>query len=119
MTDKNQTLNAFLADVKPTQIIWALQDKSSEDWVVLDSINFEETDVMPIWSTAELAQKQCSEEWQDYIPAEITLTDWLEFWIEDLNEDGVIIGINWQSEGECLEMELADFSQSLAEIESL
>jgi hypothetical protein len=119
MNDNNSTLKKFLAQVKPTQTLWALQDKASEDWVVLDSIAYENTDVMPLWSSTELAQSHCIDEWENYIPCEISLSDWLEFWIEDLSEDGVIIGVNWQGDDEYLEMELADFTQALATIESL
>jgi len=123
MSDNNSkptTLVSFLAEVKPTQTLWALQDKASEDWVVLDSPNFENTDVMPLWSSAELAQLHCIDEWSDYTPSAITLADWLEFWLEDLNEDNVIVGINWQDDDEtCLEMELSEFTQALAEVESL
>lgn len=119
MSEHTQTLASFLAEVKPNQAFWALQDKASGDWVVLDSINFENTDVMPLWSNNELAQLHCIDEWQDYSPAQITLAEWLEFWLEDLSEDGVMIGVNWQEEADCLEMELGDFSQALAEIEAL
>jgi len=118
-------LNIFLSDVKSTQSFWALQEKSGEDWVVLDSINFENTEVMPLWSNEGLAQKHCIDEWQEYVPTKITLRDWLEFWLEDLSEDNVIVGINWQEEStsadenEYLELDLAEFSQSLAEIETL
>lgn len=119
MNDTNSILLTFLEQVKPTQTFWALQDQESEDWVVLDSINFENTDVMPLWSSAELAQQHCIEEWENYKAIAITLGDWLEFWIEDLNEDGVIVGVDWQEDGECLEVELAEFSQGLASIESL
>ncbi|SFC62167.1 DUF2750 domain-containing protein [Pseudoalteromonas denitrificans] len=119
MKDDNQILTAFLAELKPTQTLWALQDKASEDWVVLDSINFENTDVMPVWSNNELAQQHCVDEWKSYVPAEIPVADWLEFWAEDLNEDGVIIGVNWQEEGECLEVDLSAFTQGIASIEAL
>lgn len=118
MTDKNTVLSQFLSDVKPSQELWALQDSASEDWVVLDSPNFENTEVMPLWSTEKLAKEHCVEEWSDYAPAKISLAEWLEFWVEDLNEDGVIIGINWSGDDECTELELADFTQALAEIES-
>ena len=122
---KSTILSTFLAAVKNTQSFWALQEKSSEDWVVLDSINFENTEVMPLWSSQDLAQKHCIDEWQQYVPVKISLSDWLEFWLEDLSEDGVIIGINWQEESshaednEYLELELSEFSQSLAEVEIL
>lgn len=119
MNDNNSTLKDFLAQVKPTQMLWALQDKASEDWVVLDSIAFENSDVMPLWSSAELAQQHCIDEWADYSPCEISLSDWLEFWLEDLSQDGVLIGVNWQGDDGYLEMELAEFTQALAEVESL
>ncbi|MBA6263147.1 DUF2750 domain-containing protein [Colwellia sp. Bg11-12] len=118
-------LSTFLADVKTAQSFWALQEKSGEDWVVLDSINFENTDVMPLWSSQALAQIHCIDEWQEYVPTKITLSDWLEFWLEDLGEDGVIVGINWLEESnqaednEYVELDLAEFSQALAEIEAL
>ena len=119
MKDNEQNMKDFLAQVKPTQMLWALQDKASEDWVVLDSVNYQETEVMPVWSGSELAEQHCCEEWKEYVPCAITLADWLEFWVTDLNDDGVIIGINWPTQGDCLEMELAEFTQSVAQIEAL
>jgi hypothetical protein len=119
MNDKTQVLESFLIDIKATQLLWALQDKCSNDWVVLDSPTFENTDVMPVWSSKSFAQLHCVDEWQDYQPCQISLADWFEFWLEDLNEDGVIIGINWQGDDDCVELELSEFSQSLASVESL
>ena len=115
----NSQLADFLNQVKTSQTLWALQDKASEGWVVLDSINFENAEVMPLWSSAELAQQHCIEEWADYLPAAISVADWLEFWLEDLAEDNVMIGVNWLTEDEYVELELTDFSQAIAEIESL
>lgn len=111
--------NDFFKYVKETQVLWALQDKASEDWVVLDSINFENTEVMPIWSSEENAKTHCIDEWADYTPAQINVAEWMEYWVEDLIEDGIIIGIDWQGDEQCLEIELAEFTQSLAEVESL
>lgn len=107
----------FLVQVKASQTLWALQERSSEGWVVLDSINFEDTDVMPLWSSAELAQKHCIDEWQDYTPVAISVADWLEFWVEDLASDNVMVGVNWQDD-DYLELELGEFSQQLASIEA-
>ncbi|MEH6452431.1 MAG: DUF2750 domain-containing protein [Psychromonas sp.] len=119
MTTTNQILTSFIADVKPTQSFWALQDKESEDWVVLDSVNFDETEVMPLWSTPELALVHCTEEWSEYVPAEITLVDWLEFWVKDLVEDDVIIGLNWTGDDADIEVDLQEFTEALVEIEAL
>lgn len=118
MTTDNLLINEFLKSVKKTQMLWALQDTQSEGWVILDSINFEETDVMPLWSSAELAKSHCVDEWKGYTPVTISVADWLEFWVEDLAEDNVMIGVNWQGEEEYIELELAEFSQFVAEIET-
>jgi hypothetical protein len=118
MTDTNIDSADFMAQIKHTQELWALQDKTSDGWVILDSINFEDTDVMPLWSNAQLAKDHCIDEWQDYVPKAITVSDWLEFWVEDLAQDNVVIGIEWREGGEYLEVELADFSQMLAEVET-
>ena len=48
MTDKHADSADFMAQVKETQEVWALQDKSSEGWVIVDSVNYENTDVMPL-----------------------------------------------------------------------
>ncbi len=119
MNNNTEILDSFLCEVKNTQFLWALQDKSSQDWVVLDSPTFEDTEALPLWSNESLAQLHCIDEWQDYQPCQISLADWFEFWLEDLNEDGVIVGINWQGDDDCLELELSEFSQSLASIETL
>jgi hypothetical protein len=119
MENNKQALAAFLADVKPTQQLWALQDKKSEEWVVLDSLTYEDTDVMPLWSSEEGAAQHCTEEWADYMPSAISLADWLEFWIEDLVADGVVIGINWCGEEDDLEIDLAEFTHALVDIEAL
>jgi hypothetical protein len=119
MTDKDQILASFIADVTPTQSFWALQDKESEDWVVLDSVIFDETEVMPLWSTPEFALVHCTEEWSDYVPAEITLSDWLEFWVKDLIEDDAVLGINWIGEEGDVEVDLLEFTEALVNIEAL
>ena len=118
MTDTNTHLSNFIAQVKPSQTIWALQDKASEGWVILDSINFENTDVMPLWSSVDLAKSHCIDEWQDYEPMSISVAEWLEFWVEDLANDNVMIGIDWQDDDENIEVELAEFSQTLATVEA-
>lgn len=114
-----QQLSTFLESVKPTQTLWALQDKKSEDWVVLDSLQFEETDVMPIWSSQDLAQVHCIEEWENYTATAISLADWFEFWVDELLADNVVIGINWGDEAGDVEIDLAELTQSLTEIEAL
>lgn len=117
MTDQQNTIKTFMADVKASQTLWVLQEPDEDNYVVLDSINFENTDVMPLWSSSELAKKHCVDEWVNYQPTAISMAEWMEFWIEDLNEDGIIIGLNWPEDGDCAEVELSEFTQLLSEVE--
>jgi len=56
MTQIIDAQTQFISHVEQSQTFYGLQDPSSQEWVVLDSINFENKDVMPLWSTIELAQ---------------------------------------------------------------
>ena len=121
MSDTNQReiLAEFLSQAKTSQSLWALQDKDSEDWVVLDSPNFENAEVMPVWSSKALADVHCIQEWQDFVPSEISLADWLDYWVEDLQDDDVVVGVNWAEEGDIVELEVADFSQAVSSIQAV
>jgi hypothetical protein len=46
------------------------------------------------------------------------LEELLEFWIEDLNEDGVLIGIDWRAEQECPEVEPVELAKFLVDVEA-
>jgi hypothetical protein len=118
MTNTNAHLSNFITQAKLSQTVWALQDKASEGWVILDSSNFEDTDVMPLWSSVDLAKSHCVDEWQNYEVTSISVAEWLEFWVEDLAKDNVMIGVDWQDDDDNIEVELAEFSQALASIET-
>lgn len=109
----------FFAEVKATQMLWALYDSKGDGWVVADSTNYEDAESMPLWSTESGAQKCCVDEWADYTPRQISVSDWLEHWFEELKDDGLLIGLDWQDDGECEELEVADFTQEIADLEKL
>lgn len=115
----SETVKEFLKEVQATQMIWALNEKESDGWVIVDSMKFEDTDTILLWSTESQAQAACTEEWANYVPTQISVADWLEFWFEDLNEDGVIAGIDWQGGDELEEVDLGEFTQAIADIEKL
>ena len=117
MTDNSPVLASFIDNVKEQQAVWGLQDETGEGWVVCDSSEYEETDVMPLWSSEAKAKVHCTEEWQDYQPAPIPLEELLEYWIQDLHDDGVLVGIDWVAEQECLELDPITLAKSLVDIE--
>jgi hypothetical protein len=117
MTQISSAQTQFISQVEQSQTFYGLQDPASQEWVILDSINFENKDAMPLWSTIELAQSQATDEWKEFTVTAITLADWLEFWVEDLSQDDVLVGIDWADESNCEELSLDVFTQALIAVE--
>jgi len=43
----------------------------------------------------------------------------LDYWVEDLQDDDVVVGVNWAEEGDIVELEVADFSQAVSSIQAV
>ncbi|KTF19307.1 DUF2750 domain-containing protein [Pseudoalteromonas sp. 10-33] len=110
---ESQLVN-FVEKVRVSEVIWAL---GAEDngFVVCDSNQFVDTDVLLLWESEEAAKAQCKEEWKDYSPVEISLDEFLDAWVEDLNEDDALVGINWNDDQVCVEIEPTGLARALSE----
>ncbi|CAM4039403.1 MULTISPECIES: DUF2750 domain-containing protein [Pseudoalteromonas] len=107
-------LVTFVEQVRKNDQIWAL---GAEDGgvVVCESNQFEETDVLLIWDSEQKAQAQCKDEWQDYSPVAIALDEFLDEWVEDLNEDQALFGLNWNDDNVCVEIEPVGLARALVD----
>ena len=114
-TDLNANYDLLLTQARETGVLWSLQ--FGEDWVVCDSNEFAETDVLPLWSSEEAARTHCVEEWADYTPVAIDLETFFEEWVNDLGEDGVLIGTNWNDDLDGLEVDPLELAKDLAEVD--
>lgn len=115
-----QQLQVFVDNSKASQTIWALQDPQTDDWVVCDSVEYSDTDVMPLWSNEAGANAYCTQEWQGYKAVAITVDDYLEHWVSDLNYDGVLVGLDWQVEQDfSVESDPIEVAKAFADYESL
>ncbi len=103
----------FLSAIKESGQVWSL--KSEEGWVVCDSEEFEDTDVIPFWSAREYAAVQCTEEWAGYTAVEIGLDEFVDQWLHEMEEDGVLVGPNWNANMEGLEIEPVDLARAVLE----
>ncbi|WP_017443872.1 DUF2750 domain-containing protein [Gayadomonas joobiniege] len=116
MTDKIAAMQAFAEQVRSSQTLWGLTaDPAEEDWVVVDSQSYEDTEVLLVWHSQEAAAATCTEEWSNYKPSAIPLAEYFDFWLEELGQDGVMIGLNWQDNGENIEVEMVELARVLAE----
>ena len=76
---------------------------------------FSDTDVLLLWGTEDAAKAQCKDEWQDYTPVEIGLDEFLDEWVEDLNEDDALVGLNWNDDQVCVEIEPVGLAKALCD----
>ncbi|MCG9787047.1 DUF2750 domain-containing protein [Vibrio barjaei] len=102
-SDIEQNLNLFIEETTKNQLVWGLRNE--DGWLACDSTEFENTEVMPFWSSEEDAKTHNVEEWADFEVLHIPLDIFVEDWLLTLDEDGVLIGTNWNSQLDGKEME--------------
>ncbi|WP_298442766.1 DUF2750 domain-containing protein [uncultured Ferrimonas sp.] len=116
MSDVETNLADFIKAVTESGHIWVLSADS--EYVVVDSIEFEATDVMPLFSTEAAAKALCIDDWADYSVASISIDDFFEEWLPSLDEDGVRVGLDWNSDLTGGEMDPFTLAKALADSES-
>ncbi|USD35680.1 MULTISPECIES: DUF2750 domain-containing protein [Ferrimonas] len=113
MNTVSDTVKRFVDATFEGRGFWGLT--KGEEWVICDSAQFENADVLPLWSSESAAREHCVDEWEEYDVAMIPLEDFFEIWLNELNQDGVLIGCDWQLslDGEEIDaMELAKLYQA-------
>ncbi|RXJ71854.1 hypothetical protein CS022_14905 [Veronia nyctiphanis] len=101
--DIQANLLLFVEETQKSRVVWSLENE--EGWLACDSTEFENSEVMPFWSSKEDAAFHNVEEWADFEVKEIPLDVFIEDWLITLDEDGVLVGINWNKNLEGKELE--------------
>ncbi|ASK79801.1 hypothetical protein CF386_12220 [Paraphotobacterium marinum] len=106
-TDLDRNLDLFVQETSETKLVWGLCSPE-EEWLIIDSIQYENAEVMPFWSSEKMALEHCVEEWSDFSPQSIPLDMFLQDWMVTFTEDETLVGLNWNLnlEGEELEPEM-------------
>ncbi|MRX72813.1 DUF2750 domain-containing protein [Bacillus lacus] len=103
----------FIKRVTESKLVWGL--KSEDGWCVCESNEYEETEVMLFWSDEAYARQCAIEEWSHYKPASISLQEFMDSWLYGMNQDGVLVGVNWNAKLIGLEVESYDLFKELEE----
>jgi hypothetical protein len=88
----------FIKKICDTEIVWCLENK---DGLATSSSNeFEDDNGEPVllvcfWSEKAQAKSCVKDDWHDYKPVEISLSDFIEYWCVNLSNDGYLIGSNF------------------------
>lgn len=106
-------LDRFIVEAIATGCVWGLE--GPEGWALCPSEKYKETEVIPFWSQPEFAQELCDGEWSAYKPVALSLDEFLEEWLPGMHEDVFLVGVNWDSDLEGVELEPLDL---IEEIES-
>ncbi|MBW3138948.1 DUF2750 domain-containing protein [Ferrimonas balearica] len=108
-------IRAFIDAVTESGQIWALS--AGDDWVVVDSAEFEETDALPLFSSEAGAKAICQDEWAEYVPTAIPVAEFFDTWLESLSEDQVVVGIDWDPSLEGVEIDPFELAKLMADKE--
>ena len=86
----------FIERVKKSSEVWGL--KNSDGWCVSHSNNHDDVEVMLFCSDRAYAQQCAKEEWVNYTPTPIDLTEFVTRWLSGLAKDGLLVGTNWNAQ---------------------
>ena len=113
--DFSENIDRFIVESMENGCVWGLQGE--DGWALCASEDYDDMDVMPLWSQEAFAQFHCRDEWAAYTPVAIELEEFLEDWLPGMHDDVLLVGVNWNDELEGEEMEpldlLEEFEQEL------
>ena len=109
--DLKANYQRFIEHLQESGPVWGLHSEGG--WVVVESAEFEDSEVMPFWSEEAYAQSHCVGEWQDYKPVAIETEEFVSDWLPGLDEDGTLVGPNWNADLEGLEIEPIEIAKEI------
>ncbi|MDT8398792.1 MAG: DUF2750 domain-containing protein [Pseudomonadales bacterium] len=110
-SDSSPGLDNFVQQILQHHEVWGLQ--GDDGWAVCPSVEFEDTEVFPFFSSEAAARLLCTGEWQSYTPASISLEEFLEDWLPGMHEDNAMAGLDWSAELDGDEFEPATIAFAL------
>ncbi len=112
--EEQEALSAFASELASKAEVWGLMGDTG--WALCPSIEFEETEVLPFFSSKEAAYLLCSGEWEIYHPEAIPLESFLDEWLPGMHEDNAMVGLNWNTDLEGVEVEPSDLAMAIAAV---
>lgn len=111
--DSNERYGHFVSSVCELGELWFLED-AEEDILILqadDNIGY-----IPVWHHPQYAAEFAKQAYSDYSPLKVSLSHFMNAWLNILNEDGIRIGILPNLEANVWMMEPLDLKTELIEI---
>ncbi|TCJ18767.1 DUF2750 domain-containing protein [Flaviaesturariibacter flavus] len=107
----DEQYNQFIEQVIANRSVWAL--RSAEGYAVSPSNDYDDAEVIPFWSDAATAESLANDEWSDYKAEQIALGEFLETWMLGMQQEGMLVGTNWDASLEGTELEPLELAYAL------
>lgn len=119
MSDNNTLklkLNTFVKAICKSKIVYGLE--SEDGFAVLDSMDYDDENGEPVevicfWSDEALAAASAKEAWANYQVVEIPLAEFMENWCIEMNNDGLLAGIDFNEDLTGSEVEPLELAMEL------
>jgi hypothetical protein len=97
MTQSASQAAAWRRDVQAQQALWTVEDDSG----IPAPLNSEGKRVMPFWSSGSRVEKIIASvpAYADFRPLRLSLDEFKSQWLDGLERDGLLVGINWSGAG--------------------
>lgn len=92
--------NDFIKKVSETEMIYALKDENGYAVSYSNELEYEDGDPVQIicfWSDQARAKSCIADEWSHYEVSSVPLNDFVENWCLGMNNDGLVVGTNFDS----------------------
>lgn len=110
VVDLEANKQRFIDRVRLTGQVWGL--RSENGWAYCKS-NHREADVLLFWSDEAYARRHAVAEWLDYVATLIELDAFVDTWLKGMHEDGLLVGVNFNSDLAGLEVEPVALANAL------
>jgi len=105
----------FVEQVTKQEVLFGLFDEK-QGWANCHAHDNKDAQAVYLfWSEPALAKKLQTEEWADYQVQEISLSVFLESWLDGMQKQQVFAGVNWDENLYGLEIEAMVLKNSLFE----
>ncbi len=101
-------LDSFVKAICKSKIVYGLE--SEEGFAVSNSVDYDDetgepVEVICFWSEEALADSCRKEDWANYQVVEIPLAEFMENWCIEMNNDGLLAGVDFDEALSGLEIE--------------
>jgi hypothetical protein len=91
---------SFIKEISETETLFALKDEKGYATSYSNEIEYEDGEpaqILCFWSSAARAKSCIEDEWNHYEPSAVPLAEFVENWCLGMNSDGLIVGIDFDS----------------------